>query len=313
VRGKRARLLCIGDLALDIVVRTPAAAGVEEGTDVPGTIRFRAGGSAANTCRAFAGLGGMATFVGAVGSDALARRLVAATRADGVTVRAVTRPGPTARLMVILGPTGERSFVTDRGVADALRPADLKPAWLQRIEVLHLPAYSLLAKPLSDAAVRAASSAHNAGALVSVDLASRRPLLTAGVSRARQQIAEVKPDIIFGNQAEAAALAGRQSLRRIVDLAPIVVIKEGVAGCHVLWRVDAPTEVLEIEVATKPVSTTDTTGAGDAFDAGYLHWLVANDHGPDSPRQAAVLRRAALAGHRAAARLLTSARPELVL
>jgi sugar/nucleoside kinase (ribokinase family) len=215
--------------------------------------------------------------------------------------------------MVILGPTGERSFVTDRGVADALRPADLKPAWLQRIEVLHLPAYSLLAKPLSDAAVRAASSAHNAGALVSVDLASRRPLLTAGVSRARQQIAEVKPDIIFGNQAEAAALAGRQSLRRIVDLAPIVVIKEGVAGCRVLWRADAPTEVLEIEVATKPVPTTDTTGAGDAFDAGYLHWLVANDHGPDSPRRAAVLRRAALAGHRAAARLLTSARPELVL
>lgn len=313
MRGKQPRLLCIGDLALDIVVRARSTAGVEEGTDVPGSIRFRAGGSAANTCRAFAGLGGTAAFVGAVGGDLLARRLVAATRSAGVTVHTVTRSGSTARVLVLLGPNGQRSFVTDRGVADAVRPADLKAAWLQRIDALHLPAYSLLTPPLSEAAANAAEAAHASGALVSVDLASRRPLLTAGVSRARQRIASVNPDIIFGNQGEAAAIAGRQPLRRVVDLAPIVVIKEGVAGCRVLWRADSATEILEIEVATKPVATTDTTGAGDAFDAGYLHWLVANGHRPGGPRQAAALRRAALAGHRAAARLLTSPRPELVV
>ena len=313
MRGKRPRLLCIGDLALDIVVRTPSAAGVEEGTDVPGTIRFRPGGSAANTARSFAGLGGGAIFVGAVGSDPLARRLAATTRSAGVTVHAIKRPGSTARLLVLLAPNGQRSFVTERGVADALRPADLQAAWLQRIDALHLPAYSLLTAPLFEAAAVAAEAAHAAGALVSVDLASRRPLLTAGVSRARQRISAIRPDIVFGNQDEAAAIAGRQPLRRVVELAPIVVIKEGVAGCRVLWRADSPTEVLEIEVATKPVATTDTTGAGDAFDGGYLHWLVANNHRPDSPRQAAALRRAALAGHRAATRLLTSARPELVV
>jgi sugar/nucleoside kinase (ribokinase family) len=311
VRGKRARLLSIGDLAFDIVVR--AQSGVDEGTDVPGTIGFRAGGSAANVARAFAGLGGAAAFVGAVGRDATARRLVAALRAAGVTVHAVTRPGATARLLVLIGPTGERSFVTDRGTADSLRPADVRGDWLKRIDVLHLPAYSLLTPPLSEAAVTTAVAAHGAGALVSVDLASRRPLLSVGIMRARGRIAAVAPDLLFGNLEEATAIAGRNPVRRLLDLAPVLVVKEGAAGCRVLWRADEPGEVLEIEVATKPVATLDTTGAGDAFDAGFLHWLIANEYRPDSPRQAAALRRAALAGHRAATRLLTSARPELVV
>ena len=106
---------------LDVVVR--AQAGIETGTDVPGAVRFRLGGSAANTARAFAGLGGAAAFVGTRGQDELGRRLVAALRASGVTVHAVARRGVTPRLAAIVEPSGQRSFVTDRSVADDL-PAD---------------------------------------------------------------------------------------------------------------------------------------------------------------------------------------------
>ncbi len=296
---------------LDIVVT--ARAGIEQGTDVPAAIRFRAGGSAANTARAFTGLGGAATFVGAVGGDPLGRRLTAALRAAGVTVHAVALRGSTARLVALVAPNGERSFLTDRGVADDLPRASIRAAWLRRVDVVHLPAYSLLTPPLADATLAAAVGARAAGALVSVDLASRRPLLDAGAAVVLERLRGVAPDVIFANANEVAAVVDRRHPRRLLEIAPTLVIKEGAAGCRVLWRGEPAGEVLEIDVATKPVLATDTTGAGDAFDAGFLFAVVSAGVTPQTMANAATLRRAALSGHRAATRLLTSPRIELAL
>ncbi|HWH24231.1 MAG TPA: PfkB family carbohydrate kinase [Candidatus Limnocylindria bacterium] len=312
-RSLSPRLVTLGDLVLDIVVG--AAAPIQRGTDVAGTIRFRAGGSAANTARAFAALGGAASFIGAIGRDGLGRRLIAALRADDVKVHAVRTAEPTARLIAVLARGGERSFITERGAADALRPTDISAAWLRRAGALHLPIYSLLAAPLRDAAARAADLARAEGALVSVDLASRRPLLDHGRATVRRRIERLAPDVVFGNVAEATALAGSRSVRPLLALAPVVVIKEGIAGCRVLWRADAgaaDSDVLELDVATRRLDVTDTTGAGDAFDAGFLHALLGARPADGRPR-AADLRRAALAGHRAAGRLLGRPRPELAL
>jgi ribokinase len=303
--------VCIGDLVLDVVVR--AEAELELGTDVPGSVRFRVGGSAANTARAFAGLGGASALICAVGSDHVSRRLLASVRAAGVTVHALRSRGPAARLLALLAAGGERSFVTDRGVADQVNAARLKGSWLGRADVLHLPAYSLFTPPLSDASMAAIRVVRAGGALVSIDLASRRPLLGRGVTAAMDRLAAAAPDVLLANVDEAAALVGRRHARRLLELAPIVAVKEGAAGCRVAWRAGADGDALEIEVATRPVAASDTTGAGDAFDAGFLHFLAGAGVRSGSPVDAALLRRAALAGHRAAARLLTSARPELLL
>jgi ribokinase len=329
---RRPRLVALGDLVLDIVVRPQDT--LLGGSDVPGEITFRAGGSAANTCRAFARLGGTAVFVGAVGEDAWGRRLAASLRRDGVRLRLVRSRRPTARLLALLGPRGERSFVTQRGAADGLRPEQIKPAWLEACDVLHLPAYSLLSEPLRSAALVAVDHARRAGAIVSLDLASRGPLLAAGRRTATQRMAEVRADLLLANADEARALVGRRAERRLLDLAPVVVIKEGSAGCRVLWRplTDTSADVLELDVATAPVEASDTTGAGDAFDAGFLYALVESGQeaagkagqqgvageGPADERSRALrraqrLRRAAVAGHRAAARALVGPRPELVL
>ncbi|MDP8905322.1 MAG: PfkB family carbohydrate kinase, partial [Chloroflexota bacterium] len=268
-RRARPRLVALGDLVLDIVVAPEVA--IASGTDVGGSIRFRTGGSAANVARSFAALGGQATFVGGVGADALGRRLVATLRSAGVTVHAARVRQPTARLVVLLGPGGERSFVTQRGAADYLRPVDLRRAWVRRAGVLHLPAYSLLAEPLAAAARQAAEWAHAGGGIVSVDLASARPLLGMGRRAARRLIADVAPDLLLANADEAAALVARGAAERLVALAPCVVIKEGAEGCRVMWRADAAdpaSELLQLTVATRRIDTTDTTGAGDAFDAG---------------------------------------------
>ena len=322
--AQRPRLVALGDLVLDIAVRPEGA--LVRGSDVPGQIGFRAGGSAANACRAFVELGGRATFIGALGDDAWGRRLAASLRRDGVSLRVVRVSQPTARLLALLDPLGERSFVTQRGAADRLRAAHVRREWLAGCDVLHLPAYSLLADPLRGAAMAALGHARAAGALVSLDLASRGPLLSLGRRQASQRFAQLGPDVLLANLDEADALVGRGNERRLLEFAPLVVLKEGSAGCRVIWRArsDAP-DVLELDVATASIEAADSTGAGDAFDAGFLYSLVATGdarpdaqaHSVDDRRQALrrgqSLRRAAVAGHRAAARALQRARPELVL
>ena len=304
VPPNRPRLVTIGDLTLDIVVRQSAR--IESGTDVPAAIRFRAGGSAANTARAFARLGGAATFVGAVGDDRMGTLLGAALKREGVRVEVVRNKGHTARLVVSLAPTGERSFLTDRGTADSLRWQPTFPKLLKATDALHLPAYSLLKAPLASTALRAARVAHAAGALVSVDLASRRPLLAGGSVAARATIAAVKCDVLFANRDEAAALVGPRNLAQLLELAPIVVIKAGAAGCSVLWR------DVEMEIAARPFKATDSTGAGDGFDAGFLFSLISTGRAVSELRRLD-LRHAAYNGGKAAAAFIRGPRTELAL
>ena len=140
---------------------------------------------------------------------------------------------------------------------------------------------------------------------------------------------------MFATLAEANALLGGGSIERLLELAPIAIVKRGAKGATVLARARAragearmasgapasPGSVrarrshqvgrLRFEVATRPIEASDTTGAGDAFDAGFLvSWLRARQDGTQLPL---ALQRAALAGHRAAARQLTGPRAELAL
>ena len=284
----------------------PARA-LERGTDVPGIVRFHQGGSAANTARWLARLGVRTTLVCAVGRDGPGRALVAALRGDGVTVRAARPAGSrTARIGMIVDATGERSFVADRAAADLLAPGDLRPAWFRGAGVLHLPAYSLLGSPLGEAAARAVEGARAAGARISTDLASAAPLLRLGRAAAQDLVADVAADLLFANADEAAAFLGHADVERLGDFAPVVIVKRGAEGATVLVRGDAGRRH-RVEVATRRVAAADTTGAGDAFDAGVLAaWLAAG-----CAVTPAALRRAVVAGHRAAARQLAGPRPEL--
>lgn len=301
------RIVVVGDLMLDVVL-APARA-LEIGTDVPGAVTLVQGGSAANTARWLGRLGARTTFIGAVGRDAAGRALVDAVRSDGVTPKVQRVAGArTGRIGVLVTPDGERSFVADRGAADRLAPSDLQPGWFTGVDALHLPVYSLLGSPLGQAGLRAVDLARAAGALVSVDLASIGPLLAQGRRAARTLLDEVAPDLVLATVSEAEALVGRRA-DALLDLAPMAVIKRGSKGATVLARDGA--ERLRFEVATAHLAARDTTGAGDAFDAGFLvGWFAARAAGRSV---GASLQRAALAGHRAAAKQLSTPRPELPL
>ena len=151
--------------------------------------------------------------------------------------------------------------------------------------------------------------ARDATAAVSLDLASTGPLLARGRAPAREMIATAAPDFLFATAQEAEALLGGGRLDGLLELAPMAVIKHGSKGATVLAR--SGDERVRLEVATTPLPAADTTGAGDAFDAGFLvGWFAARRAGSRLP---AALRRAAVAGHRAAARQIASPRSELPL
>lgn len=313
---RKPSLVVLGDLLLEVAA-TPAQT-IEKGTDVPGLVRIRRGGSAANVAVVFAGLGGRAALVSSIGRDAVGRHLVQAVRDEGVTLHIVRVAAPTARLLALVDLSGERSFVTERAAADRLSAADVRAGWFRGSGALHLPGYSLYNRPVSEAAseavrlIRARNG--NAAPIVSIDLSSRGPLLAFGRQAAWELIGGLAPDVLFANASEAVALARAAASRKLLELAPTVVIKEGSSGCRILWR-DPSDAVLQLVVATTPVATTDTTGAGDAFAAGFLFTLLGGPATQPSfpPLSAALLRRAALAGHRSAANLLRGARPELAL
>lgn len=298
----------LGDLVVDVVLRPDRP--LEHGSDVPGRVSFAQGGSAATTARWVGRLGARSSMIAAVGRDAAGRALVDALKLDGVTPRVTRVAGArTGRIGVLVTPNGERSFVQDRGAALQLEPTDLKPAWFARADAVHLPIYSLLDEPLGLAGRRAIELGRAADAAISIDLASIGPLLARGRRSARSLIDEVAPTILFATAGEAEALLGRDAVEGLLDVAPITVVKRGPKGATVVARDGG--QRLRFEVATTPIAATDTTGAGDAFDAGFLvGWFTSRAAGRSVPVS---LRRAALAGHRAAARQLTTPRPELAL
>ena len=147
---------------------------------------------------------------------------------------------------------------------------------------------------------------------MSVDLASRAPLLAIGRRRARAAVASVGPDLVFATVAEASALYRPDDPERLLELAPLVVIKDGDAGCRIVARGAGGTTVSSIP--TEPIAATDTTGAGDAFAGGFLRVVLdARRRGgsPTWPPGGGTLGLAATAGHRSARDLLTADRAEI--
>ena len=299
-------MVVLGDLVLDVVLAPSRA--LEAGSDVPGRVALVQGGSAANTACWLGRLGARSSLIAAVGRDATGRALVKAIRADGVTPHVSRVSGArTGRIGVLVAPDGERSFVQDRGAAELLKPGELRPAWFAGADAIHLPLYSMMGGPLGDAGRRALELGRAAGAVVSVDLASIGPLMAGGRRAARGLIGEIEPDIVFATAPEAEALLGGGRLDGLLQFASIAVVKRGSKGATVLARDGADT--LRFEAATEALTAIDTTGAGDAFDSGFLvGWFTARAAGRSL---SASLHRAALAGHRAAARQLSTPRAEL--
>jgi sugar/nucleoside kinase (ribokinase family) len=248
-------LCTLGDLLLDVIVRLERP--LERGTDTVARTRTGAGGQAANVAAWAAALGAEARFVGKRGDDPAGALVAGELTGRGVTVLGPTPAGRNGIVVSLVGADGDRSMATDRGVAPTLRAEELDARWFDGCRHLHLSGYSVMSSPMDSAALRAAATVRGAGARVSVDVSSVSVIRTFGVERLRRRLAELTPDVIFANENERDEIGG-------VPGTSTLVVKRGAAGC----LVEAGGSVTGHRA--REAEVVDTTGAGDAFAAGYL-------------------------------------------
>ena len=177
-------MICtLGDLLLDVIVLAPRE--LAAGADTPVETRVASGGQAANVAAWVVELGETARFVGKHAEDEpgeLARSLL---ERRGVALAGPHVQGKTGVVVSFVGPDGERSMATDRGVSPELRAEELDAAWFAGCRWLHLSGYSLLAEPIAEAALAAGRTARGEGARVSVDLSSWSAIRAYGPERFR--------------------------------------------------------------------------------------------------------------------------------
>ena len=261
-------MLCtIGDLVEDVVVWL--AHEPHHASDTTSKISRTRGGSAANVALFYAAIYGSSRFVGQVGNDNLGTQLCDALAIGGVDV-CVQRAGRTGSIVVLVYPNGERTMLTDRGASTQLKavPRDC----FDGITALHIPTYSLTVEPLASVAISAISEALARGIFVSIDASSTSVLSDFGVHRFRELIAKLSPDVLMCNSDEAELLGISDTTP--IDGARLTVIKHGaqptvaITSEQIMTRLDVP-----------PVATIfDSTGAGDAFAAGFIGSFVATSN-----------------------------------
>lgn len=263
----RPRVILLGDVMTDIVVRP--AGPIAVGSDTSSVIETHAGGSASNQAMWLAAANLNVHFIGCVGKDAFGQLHRAAFERSGVMAHlAVDVLRPTGTVVSLVDPlTGERNMLTERGanagLAEHLLPDDIfRPGGC-----FHLSGYALLSEDTCPVALAALALARERGMRISVDPASAAPLAALGVEHFLEWTRGA--DLCFPNLEEACLLTGESepeaAARALCRWYGEVVLKLGVGGA--LWASgDEPV----LRLPCEPVTTIDSTGAGDAFCAGFL-------------------------------------------
>ncbi|WP_439593245.1 carbohydrate kinase family protein [Microbacterium sp.] len=279
-------LVVIGDLVADLIVL--GGAHLARGTDNPAEVRLTRGGSAANVAVAAAGAadgGHVVRFIGRVGADTLGSTLVAELEGAGVDAR-VQRAGRTGAIVILVDDEGERTMITDRGAAAELEAID--PTWLDGARHVHLPLYGFADEGSRRALLGAATMLRGRGIPLSLDLSSTATMGLLGGEVLAELLDALAPGIVFAN-ADEAALVSELGL----EAPGVYVVKRG--GDPVLITIDGAT----VEVPVVRADVVDSTGAGDAFAAGYLIAMLEGADAVSAARAGVELARAAL--HRAGA------------
>jgi len=253
-----------------------------EGDDVAiKTLGFYSGGTAANVAVAFARLGGLARLVSRVGKDPAAEVALHAARESKVDLAFIQfdLERATGLCLAAISPSGERTFFSYRGANVALEAPDFDLVF-RDVRSLHLSGHALLAEKQRETALGLLEEAHRRGIPTSIDLCL--PLLRTWPLEMRTLAPRLK--VVFANAQELLQLDSSLSLSagtteneadRIENTlsallnfgAPLVVAKLGASGSRIAEKSSRK------DISPMPITTKDTTGAGDGFVAGFLYVL----------------------------------------
>lgn len=241
------------------------------------------GGSVANTIAGFANLGGAAAYIGRVKDDQLGEIFVHDMQSLGVDVRTApaSSGSPTARCHVLITSDGQRTMQTYLGACTELSVSDITG------DTVGSPAITLLEGYVWDIpegpalATEATRITHDNGGRVAISLSD-----SFCVERHRDAFhGAVKNgvDIVLADEDEINALLGSDdfdnTLQRLADYDNLFALTRSEKGSVILHRGETV-----IQAADPVDKIVDTTGAGDAYTAGFLFGLTGGHSLADSAR-----------------------------
>ncbi|WP_419994019.1 carbohydrate kinase family protein [Streptomyces boninensis] len=260
-------LLVVGDVITDVVARHDKP--LARGTDTAARIALLPGGAGANCAAWAAHCGARVRLLTRAGADAADWHRAELRRA-GVEPHVVVDPeAPTGTVIALVDgsdPAAERSFLTDSGAAFRAGPDDWSAELLRDVTRVHLSGYLYFSPNGRALAALATAAAHERGVPVSVDPASTGFIEELGVRAFAAAIRDA--DVLLPNAAEATLLTGlddpAEAASALAAAHGTAVVTLGGAGAVVAF---GPPPV---RVRAPRASALDSTGAGDAFNGGYL-------------------------------------------
>ena len=254
----RPHVSVIGDVGLDVlaVLGGPVAVG----QDTRARITSAPGGAGGNTAAWLAEHDLDVSLIARVGDDEAGRTAATELTAMGVDCRFARDPRlPTCCVVVVVTPDGDRTMFADRGANSAFAVPDVDLPGLDAPGHLHVSGYVLLDEGSRPAGLAALSLAREAGWTTSVDPQASVHIADLGGHVFLEWIDGV--DLLLPNDSELAALGGADAA---LDAVGTVVVTHGRYGASWLSATE------RISVAAPRSHDSDSTGAGDAFNAGLL-------------------------------------------
>ena len=229
-------------------------------------VKYVAGGSAANTIVCTSIFGMPSSFIGKIGEDELGLLFKSDQEQYGVNTLLLKSSRSSGRSMVFVsGGNAERTFAVYLGAALDLVPEDLKPEYFEGHDYFHIEGYLVQNQNLIR---RAVELAHDAGCIISLDMASYN--VVESNNAFLHDIVDRYVDIVFANETEARAFTKREddaetALDEISQLCKIAVVKVGKDGSWVKSGDE------KYYIPAWPANTIDATGAGDTYAAGFIY------------------------------------------
>lgn len=260
-------VVVVGDAAVDVVATHSGP--IVHGGDSRARISLTTGGAGANTAAWLAWCGAEAVLVARVGDDVAGRQALEELTTAGVRCAfTFDDHASTCCVVVLVDGDGQRTMLPDRGAGARMTSEDLDPALLAGADHLHLSGYVLLDESTVAAGLAMLDAARAADLTTSVDPQSAG--LITDPARFVDQLRGV--DLLLPNLDELEALTGSRDAASAAGLLDTFGAVAVTTGSHGASWVDQDGTV---SVPAAAGDCVDSTGAGDAFDAGLLNaWLT---------------------------------------